>query len=47
MGCSGGNKEEVAYCPVTTCALWEFRFGRPMKETDPQKKDVKPKRKKK
>ena len=28
LDCSVHQPGEVARCPVTTCALWPFRFGR-------------------
>jgi len=28
LGCVGGSQKEVALCPVTSCQLWPYRFGR-------------------
>lgn len=28
LDCSGGSAQEVNLCPVETCPLWGFRFGR-------------------
>jgi hypothetical protein len=35
LECSAGSPNEVAICPIQTCALYPFRFGK-----DPSRKKV-------
>ena len=28
LDCSAWNAQEVRLCPIKTCALWPFRFGK-------------------
>lgn len=42
LECSGGLSEEVRQCPITTCPVYPFRFGKdpsrnPMKLSDDQR----------
>jgi len=28
LECSGGSSKEVKFCPIKTCALFPYRFGK-------------------
>lgn len=28
LDCSGGQKQEIKYCPIEQCPLFAFRFGK-------------------
>jgi len=35
IDCCGGQPGEVRLCTAFKCPLWEWRFGRPLREDDP------------
>lgn len=35
LDCCGGQAAEVRLCTAYRCPLWEWRFGRPLREDDP------------
>ena len=41
LDCCGGQPGEVRECTAYRCPLWEWRFGRPLRETDPNVKEWK------
>lgn len=38
--CSCGSAKEVNLCPVTTCALWPYRFGKHPFKAKPELTDA-------